>query len=97
MPEQKVVVEKIEETYSIAFEIEDTAKQNIERSLRLRQSILKDAFTGKLVPQDSTDEPATRLLERIKAERLNLKAESSAGSDNMKFRNEQAELSRYVK
>ena len=36
----------------------------------MRQSILKQAFSGKLVPQDSNnDEPASVLLERIRAER----------------------------
>jgi type I restriction enzyme S subunit len=36
----------------------------------MRQAILKDAFTGQLVPQDPTDEPASVLLERIRAERV---------------------------
>jgi type I restriction enzyme, S subunit len=36
---------------------------------RLRPSILKQAFEGKLVPQDPNDEPASVLLERIKAQR----------------------------
>lgn len=38
------------------------------RSAALRQSILKAAFSGQLVPQDPHDEPASKLLERIAAE-----------------------------
>jgi type I restriction enzyme S subunit len=39
------------------------------RCSRLRQSILKWAFEGRLVDQDPTDEPADQLLARIRAER----------------------------
>lgn len=45
------------------------ASLRLRGSARLRQSILKWAFKGKLADQDPADEPASILLERIKAER----------------------------
>ncbi len=42
---------------------------NLARAERLRQSILKQAFEGKLIPQDAKDEPASVLLERIRTQR----------------------------
>jgi len=40
------------------------------RGSKLRRSILAAAFSGRLVPQDPDDEPASVLLERIRAERV---------------------------
>lgn len=52
----------------------------LKRSAALRQSILKKAFTGQLVPQDPTDESAAALLERIRKER-----EATARQENQKI------------
>lgn len=49
--------------------LEEMCRAELLRSKGLRQSILKDAFSGKLVPQDPNDEPAAELLARIKAGR----------------------------
>jgi type I restriction enzyme S subunit len=46
----------------------------------LRNAILASAFTGQLVPQDPTDEPASALLERIRAERVESSKKTAARS-----------------
>ena len=67
--EQKKIVEEIEKRFAVAEEVEKVVEQNIEKAKQLKQSILKKAFEGRLVPQDPTDEPASILLEKIKKER----------------------------
>jgi type I restriction enzyme, S subunit len=67
--EQDAIVHEAEYILSIADENEKVIEQSLKRVDRLRQSILKRAFEGKLVPQDPNDEPASLLLDRIRAER----------------------------
>ena len=67
--EQERIVERVEESVSIVEETEAQIDMKVPRSSRLRQSILKRAFEGKLVPQDPSDEAAHKLLERIKQEK----------------------------
>ena len=67
--EQKSVIQEIENRLSVSEQIEKDISDAINRAEALRQSILKKAFEGKLVPQDPNDEPASELLKRIKAEK----------------------------
>jgi type I restriction enzyme S subunit len=53
---------------------EEDIRRAIRQAAAQRQNILKSAFSGQLVPQDPTDEPASVLLERIRAERAALPA-----------------------
>ena len=41
----------------------------MERNIYLEQTPLNEVFEGRLIPRDPGDEPAEKLLERIKAER----------------------------
>jgi len=69
LAEQYRIVAEVERRLSVVQEVETVIAANVARAERLRQSILKQAFEGRLVPQDSNDEPASVLLERIQAER----------------------------
>jgi len=64
--EQQEIINKLENSQTILFNF----KQNIEMlenyCSRMRSTILKQAFEGKLVPQDPNDEPASVLLEKIR-------------------------------
>ncbi len=78
LAEQQKIVEEVEWLLSVADAVEATVKQSLKQAERLRQSILKRAFEGKLVPQDDADEPAQILLERIKQEREEKASETKA-------------------
>ena len=54
------------------------------RAARLRQSILKQAFEGRLVPQDPNDEPAATLLERIRVTPQNITASGKSARPTRK-------------
>ncbi|KTS75229.1 specificity determinant HsdS [Pseudomonas oryzihabitans] len=67
--EQKEIVHRVEQLFAFADQLESRVKAAQTRIDRLAQSILAKAFRGELVPQDPNDEPASVLLERIKAQR----------------------------
>ena len=70
--EQQQILLEIESRLSIVDQLENTITTALQQSEILRQSILKKAFSGQLVDQDPNDEPASILLERIKAEKAAL-------------------------
>jgi type I restriction enzyme S subunit len=72
LPEQHEIVRLLDEQFTVIEQNEREIDAALTRSAALRQSILKKAFTGQLVPQDPTDEPAAALLERIRKERKNV-------------------------
>lgn len=65
--EQDKIVSEIESRLSVCDKIEETIESSLQQAEVLRLSIIKRAFEGKLVPQDPNDEPAEKLLERIRA------------------------------
>ena len=69
LAEQQRIVAQIE-TLLGYVDIIDTDAETLEKSITLaKQKILDLAIRGKLVPQDPTDEPASELLKKIKAEK----------------------------
>ena len=68
--EQDVIVELLEEQFSKIDYLNETIATSLLQAEALRQSILKKAFSGQLVPQDTNDEPAAELLARIKASKV---------------------------
>lgn len=67
--EQLWITREIEQIFSIVDDSEQVIESELKRAQSLRQSILKRAFKGKLVPQDPNDEPASELLQRIKSQK----------------------------
>jgi type I restriction enzyme S subunit len=67
--EQDAIVEIVEDQLSVIDHLESDLEAKLKASQSLRQSILRQAFCGKLVPQDPKDKPASELLKRIAAER----------------------------
>lgn len=72
--EQQRIFAELERQLSVVKRAEESVEVGLQRAERLRRSMLKRAFAGQLVPQDPSDEPASELLERIRAEREEARA-----------------------
>jgi len=67
--EQMQISELITEVLTAANNQQLAIEHSLKQSTAQRQNLLRAAFAGELVPQDPSDEPASALLERIRAER----------------------------
>ena len=80
--EQRRIAAELDRQFSFIEACERAVDTGLARSAALRRSVLKAAFEGRLVPQDPSDEPASVMLERIRAERA-----MSVGSSGGRRRN----------
>ncbi|MBU8900840.1 restriction endonuclease subunit S [Corallococcus sp. M34] len=67
--EQRAILSRIDEALARANRVMDVAREQARRLQSLDRALLAKAFQGELVPQDPTDEPASVLLQRIRAKR----------------------------
>jgi len=67
LKEQEQIVLKLEQGFLLIQNSENITNSMLLQLETVRSSILKQAFEGKLVPQDPNDEPASELLKRIKS------------------------------
>lgn len=67
--EQREIVRRVQDLFKITDAVEDLYIKAQWQLDKLPQSILAKAFRGELVPQDPDDEPASRLLDRIRQDR----------------------------
>ena len=75
--EQLAILDQLEQAEADISRTEQVVADSLSYSNNLRQSVLKQAFSGRLVPQDPNDEPATVLVERIKTARANTNGSGS--------------------
>lgn len=78
LEEQQAIVETIGVQLSLIDHLETDLEAKPKAAHGLRQSILRDALSGKLMPQDPADEPASELLKRIVADREQRTREAAA-------------------
>ena len=69
--EQSKIVQELGSKFALIENLENTIDKGLKKLDTFRQSILKNAFEGKLVPQYSSDESASKLLEQIIKEKAN--------------------------
>lgn len=95
LAEQIEIAGEVDRRLSVTDAAETQIEHTLQRATRLRQSILKRALEGRLVPQDPSDEPADLLLRRLRDGPVPLRPTSGkARSPRMKRESRQRDGSR---
>jgi type I restriction enzyme S subunit len=82
--ELATILDRFEQMDSLVLNLRNAIRMEAGKSASLRQAVLRAAFSGALVSQDPTDEPASILLERIAAERATTNATTTKRGRNAK-------------
>jgi type I restriction enzyme S subunit len=85
LEEQEQIVSQIEQGFSLIENTTQIVESSLQNLQTMKMSVLKQAFEGKLVPQDPNDEPAEILLQKIKQvkQQLKQKETESRGKKNV--------------
>ena len=94
--EQKELCNRLDNIFTSVKKLTEGVKKISKQSNLLRISVLKAAFEGKLMPQDPTDEPAEKLLERIRNQKEKTNNQKVSSGRKTSKRN-QRRLNGYVK
>ncbi len=81
LAEQAEISQLIAVENSRLDDLEASLSRDEHYSIALRQSVLRSAFSGTLVPQDNSDEPASVLLDRIASERATAASEKFVANE----------------
>lgn len=82
LEEQKEIVRQVNKLFALADKVEEHYQKARARVDALAQSVLAKAFRGELVPQNPDDEPAEKLLQRIREEKAKMENELKTASRN---------------
>jgi type I restriction enzyme S subunit len=69
LSEQKEIIRRVTSAFTWVDRIAGEMKSAANLMKQLDHAVLAKAFRGELVPQDPADEPASKLLERVRSER----------------------------
>ena len=83
LDEQKRIVQKIDNLMKLCDEIDQRGISLEDKLKELKSAILQSAIQGKLVPQDSRDEPASVLFEKIQVEKSKLIKDGKIKKENL--------------